>query len=571
MNGRSVPLSFGIAIRNLRIAALALLFAILWKASVRGEEWPQFGGNFARNAVSEEKGIPEWFEPGKKKSDGSGIDMATTKNVRWIARLGTENYSSPTIAAGKVFIGVNDVNLDDPHYHPTGGGVLLCLDEATGKLLWRLVVPKTEHSQHSSDYDNMELGICSSPAVDRDRVYVVTNRSEVVCLDIDGMRNGNQGPFMDERHYTGELIDPQIGHDSEDADVIWRFDMVSELSVFPHDAASCSVLVFGDVVYVSTGNGITDGKGADYKAPFPMAPSFIALDKHTGRLLAKDDELVGTRVFHGQWSSPSLGQAGDRTLVCFGGGDGICYAFDALHAAAHPAEPGYLHRVWSCDANPPEYRTRNGVAIDYWAGHKHLHKDNQNDGLYVGPSEIVATPVFYKNRVYTVIGQDPLHGRGKGCVTCIDATKEGDVSSSGVLWTYKDLDRSLSTPAIANGLLFVADMTGKLQCLDADSGQCHWTHDANSDCWSSPLVADGKVYLGTRRGLNILAATKEKKVYKEIKLGSQIRATPAVADGVLYVASQNYLWAVQKDAHKAGKIIASGGENSLPAKPPASR
>jgi outer membrane protein assembly factor BamB len=84
-------------------------------------------------------------------------------------------------------------------------------------------------------------------------------------------------------------------------------------------------------------------------------------------------------------------------------------------------------------------------------------------------------------------------------------------------------------------------------------------------------VADGKVYLGTRRGLNVLAATKEKKVYKEIKLGSQIRSTPAVADGVLFVASQNYLWAVQKDAHKAGKIIASGGENSLPAKPPASR
>jgi hypothetical protein len=37
------------------------------------------------------------------------------------------------------------------------------------------------------------------------------------------------------------------------------------------------------------------------------------------------------------------------------------------------------------------------------------------------------------------------------------------------------------------------------------------------------------------------------------------------------VASQNYLWAVQKDAHKVGKVIASGGEKTLPAKPPASR
>ncbi len=548
------------------LVSLIFLGFLTATAPSRGEDWPQFGGNYSRNAVSDEKGIPEWFEPGKKKSDGSGVEMATTKNVKWVARIGTENYSSPTVSAGKVFIGTNDLNLIDPHYRPNGGGVLLCLDEATGKLLWRLVVPKTESKQHSCDYDQMQLGICSSPTIDRDRVYVVTNRSEVVCLDIEGMHNGNQGPFLGERRFSGELSDPETGRDAADADVIWRFDMISALPVFPHDAASCSVLVFGDVVYVVTGNGVDDGK-----TPFPMSPTFIALDKHTGRLLAKDDEMIGTRVFHGQWSSPSLGRVGDRTLVFFGGGDGVCYAFDALRAAQTFSPPGYLHKVWSCDANPREYRYRDGKPRDYWNGDKRERKGNNNDGLYVGPSEIIATPVFYKNRVYTVIGQDPLHGRGKGCMTCIDASKEGDLSESGVLWTCKDLDRSLSTPAICDGLVFVADMTGLIQCLDADTGRCYWKHETKSDCWSSPMVADGKVYLGTRRGLEILAASKVKKVYKEIKLGSQIRSTPAVSDGVLYVASQKYLWAVQKNAHKAGQIMASGGENSLPAKPPATR
>jgi outer membrane protein assembly factor BamB len=82
------------------------------------------------------------------------------------------------------------------------------------------------------------------------------------------------------------------------------------------------------------------------------------------------------------------------------------------------------------------------------------------------------------------------------------------------------------------------------------------------------MVADGKVYLGTRRGLNVLDASKVKKVYKEIKLGSQIRSTPAVSDGVLYVASQKYLWAVQKDAHKAGQVVATGREKDQPVKPP---
>jgi outer membrane protein assembly factor BamB len=553
-------------LRIFQYAILSLVFVGIPASLSRGADWPQFGGNSSRNAVSEEKGLPEWFEPGKKKSDGSGIDMATAKNVKWVARLGTENYSSPTVVGGKVFIGTNDVNVKDSRYRSTGGGVLLCLDEATGNLVWRLVVPKTESKHCSRDYDQMELGICSTPTIDRDRVYVVTNRSEVLCLDIEGMHNGNQGPTLDDRGITGELTDPETGHDSDDADILWRFDMISEMNVFPHDAASCSALVFGDAVYVQTGNGVDDGK-----APFPMSPSFIALDRHTGKLLAKDDEMTGARVFHGQWSSPVLGQVGGKSLAIFGGGDGVCYAFDALQPATLPAKPGFLHKVWSCDANPHEYRYQDDKPRDYWDGDKREQKGNNNDGTYVGPSEIIATPVFYKDRVYTVIGQDPLHGRGKGCVTCIDASKEGEISSSGVLWTFKDIDRSLSTPAISDGLLFVADMNGRLYCLDAETGQNYWTHDTNSDCWSSPLVADGKMYLGTRRGLCILAASKEKKVYKEIRLGSQIRSTPAVSDGVLYVASQNYLWAVQKDAHKVGKVIASGGEKTLPAKPPASR
>ena len=186
-----------------------------------------------RNMVSDEKNLPASFVPGKKRSDGSGIDMQTTKNVKWVARLGTENYSSPVVADGKVFIGTNDVNLNDPRYKPTGGGVLLCLDEATGKLLWRLVVPKLETGKRSTDYDKMELGICSTPCVEGNRVYVVTNRSEVVCLDTEGMANGNDGPFPDERRYTGALSDAAPGQLPGDADIIWRYDMISELSVFP--------------------------------------------------------------------------------------------------------------------------------------------------------------------------------------------------------------------------------------------------------------------------------------------------------------------------------------------------
>ena len=264
-------------------------------------------------------------------------------------------------------------------------------------------------------------------------------------------------------------------------------------------------------------------------------------------------------MFHGQWSSPLLGQMGHNTLVFYGGGDGVCYAFEALHAA--PSKPVFFHKIWSFDCNPPEYRYKDNKPIDYWDGDKREKKGNNNDGEYVGPSEIIGTPVYYRNRVYVAIGQDPNHGRGKGCLSCIDATKTGDISQSGKIWQYQDIDRSLSTPAIADGLLFIADMPGRVHCLDAETGQCYWVHDTKSDIWSSTLVADGKVYIGTRKSLVVLAAAKEKKVLGEVRLGTQIRSTPAVADGVLYVASQHYLWAVQEDdknpaTHK-GKALAA--------------
>jgi outer membrane protein assembly factor BamB len=505
-----------------------------------GADWPQWGGRDGRNMASEEEGLPYWFDPGKKKPDGSGIDVQTTKNVRWVVPLGTENYSSPVIAGGRVLIATNDMTLEDPRHKSTGGGVLLCLDEATGRLLWRLVVPKLEvdRDKVSSEFETMSLGICSTPTVDGDRVYLVTNRCEVLCLDVHGMADGNDGLFTDEAHYTVEPGQSPAQPGPLDGDILWKFDMLTDAPTFPHDAANCSVLVHGDLLYVGTSNGTKETI-----IPLPSAPSLIVLDKNTGRLAAKDDGSISARVFHGQWSSPSLGKVGPKTLVFYGGGDGMCYAFEALDAV--PEKPVSLKKVWSFDCNPPEFKYKDGKPIDYCDGDKRRNPENKNDGLFVGPSEIIATPVFYNNRVYVAVGQDPLHGRGRGILHCIDATQTGDITKTGKIWSYNQIERSLSTVSIADGLLLIADYPGRLHCLNADTGQCYWIHDAKSDVWSSTLVADEKVFLGTRKQLWVLAAAKEKAVLAEISLGSPIRSAPVAANGALYVASQRYLWAVR--------------------------
>ena len=197
--------------------------------------------------VSDEKGLPESFVPGKKRPDGSGIDLATTENVKWVARLGSQTYGN---AHGRRRPGVRrHQRRDDGRSRstsPPGGGVVKCFDEATGKLLWQLAIPRLETKDPNFNFDNMDLGICSSPTVDGDRVYLVTNRCEVLCLDVHGMANGNDGPFLDEGQYMVGRASRRSARPT-DGDIIWRYDMIDELNVWPHDAANCSVLVHGDL------------------------------------------------------------------------------------------------------------------------------------------------------------------------------------------------------------------------------------------------------------------------------------------------------------------------------------
>ncbi|MBE3100626.1 MAG: PQQ-binding-like beta-propeller repeat protein [Planctomycetes bacterium] len=537
-------------VRNLRnlLPAVILLCAAAWPIALPAADWSQWGGaDPGRNMVSAEKGLADSFVPGEKKSTGAGIDLATTKNVRWAARMGSYAYGNPTVAGGKVFIGTDDALMtDDPRLKRTESGMVQCLDEATGKLLWRLVVPKREKERlpKGAHYGQQKFGVCSSPAVADGRVYVVTNACEVVCLDPSGLADGNQGPFTDEGQYMVGPGAKPVELKGTDADILWVFDMIDQAGICPHDLASCSPLVYGGFVYTVTSNGVDEPHG---KCPRPDAPSFIALDAKTGRLAATDNEGLGHRMWHCLWSPPSAGVVNGRPLVFFGGGDGVCYAFEAVTKTED--KPAHLKKVWSYDCVPPDYRFRDGKPIPYYAGDRRKKDSpNKNDGTYVGPSQIIGTPVFHEGRVYVAIGQDPAHGRGRGMLHCIDATKTGDITQTGRIWTYDAIERSMSSVAIAGGLLYVPDLSGKVHCLDVATGKPVWTHDTTGETWGTPLLADGKLFLGTKKHFVVMATGREPRELAKVSLGAPSYGTPVAANGVLYVASERFLWAVQKDA-----------------------
>jgi len=510
-------------LRRTCVAAVLALGAV--PAVVVAADWPMWGHDPSRNMVSDEKNVPDDFAPGQFKGNTEEEDMATTKNVKWVAKLGSQAYGNPTVAGGKVFVGTNNEVPRDPRYKGDRS-VVMCFDEKTGNLVWQLAVPKLGTGK-ISDWEY--LGICSSPAIEGDRAYVISNRGEVLCLDVNGQTNGNDGPYKDEAKYLAGAGSPPVEVKPTDGDIIWRFDMREELGVFPHNISSGSPLIAGDRIVVPTSNGVS----WDHTSiPAPRAPALCMLDKKTGELLGEEGLGISSRTMHSNWSSPSYGNVGGKDLVIFGAGDGWCYAFDTM---PKKAEDGIslLNMVWKFDCDLPHYRMKNGKPLKY--------------ATFDGPSEVIATPVVCKNRVYAPIGQDPEHGEGLGNLSCIDATKTGDITQSGKIWSYDKIHRALSTPVIYNGLLFACDFSGFIHCLDAETGQVDWVEDAKSHIWGSPLVADGKVYVGTEDGdILILAADKTKKVVRRIDMHSPVYASPIVANGTLYVATPTHLYAIGK-------------------------
>ena len=611
-------------------------------ANVRPGDWAQWGGSSIRNNTPAGHGIPSTWKTGVDPRNNE-FNKSKAKNIKWVARLGSQSYGNAVIANGKVYAGTNNGAGHLKRYPVAVDlGCLLCFDEEDGRLLW----------QHSSEklptgrvHDWPQQGICCAPLVEGDRLWFVTSRGEVLCLDTEGFHDGEDdgpvkgewarqfdlvrkddpkedrvGPAIEslnggklteaaiqefaklgikvaadakikvddagkkwsftskdgttERQYQVRLEGTRLGYyrmttpaDKDEADVIWRLDMMRELGVSQHNMCSCSVTAAGDLLFVNTSNGVDDGH---VNIPAPNAPSFLAINKNTGKVVWGDGS-PGKNVLHGQWSSPAHAVIGGQAQVLFGGGDGWLYSFDPTGDGK-----GKAKLLWRFDANPKESKYALAGKVDR--------------------NHIIGTPVVYDNKVYVGVGEDPEHGEGIGHLWCIDPTKRGDISpelafnvndlehpiphrrlqavikeegevakpnpNSGVIWHYAnhDLDkngkiafeetmhRTCGTVAIKDDLLFVADFSGVFHCLNAQTGVPYWTHDMLAASWGSPLIVDDKVYIADEDGdIAVFAFSKDKELIAENNMGGQVYSTPVVANNVLYIGNQQLLFAIEAD------------------------
>ncbi len=461
------------------------------------------------------------------------LEKDSEMGVLWKARLGKTSYAGPVIAGGKIFVGTNNENPRDPALKGDAG-VIMCFEEKSGHFLWQSVHDVLDNEAQN----NAHQGIASTPFVEGNRVYYVSNRCELVCADANG--------------------DPKK---PGKAKILWTLDMIKELKVFPSQLACSSPVVYGDLVFAVTGNGLNI-LADPAELPSPDAPSFVAVDKRTGRV-RWTNASPGKNIMQGQWTGPAIvAPKGSKPQVLFPGGDGWLYSFEA--------ETGKL--IWKFDCNPKSavYAFKNKRISD--------------------KSYFVAIPLVWEDRVYIGVGCNPSEeGHGVGHLWCIDPAKtpknaDRDLSpatipgekpkdrpqtifdpkdpknkDSGLVWHFGGkiepepkkgrkfyFGRTVSNCAIHEGLLYIPDNEGYFYCLDAQTGERFWDVDLKSPVWASPYVVDGKVFIGNEQGdLHVLAHGKTLKKLAKIDVGPAVKTPIKVVNGVLYVLTEGYLFAVK--------------------------
>jgi len=321
----------------------------------------------------------------------------------------------------------------------------------------------------------------SAPYVEGNRLYYVTAECQLRCLDTAA------------------------------AGIVWQLDMPA-LGVFPHESCNSEVLSVGDLLMVGTSNGQNEGHTL---VPSPRAPNLIAVDKHSGEVVWRAIG-PGDRVLHGDWSSPVAVNISGRTQVLFGGGDGWLRGYDAISG----------REVWRFDGNPKDARwlPRPGV---------------------LSRSSIIAAPVFADGRVFVAMGQDPTHGNGPSLIHAISPNGKGDVTSSGLFWTSREVGRVVGTPIVKDGLLYVGDLGGTVHCFDAATGAEVWKHETNAAIWGSFLLAGDRLYVGNEEGLmTVLRAGRRKELLAQIEMNAPLYTRPALVGDALYLATGNRLYLI---------------------------
>ena len=142
------------------------------------------------------------------------------------------------------------------------------------------------------------------------------------------------------------------------------------------------------------------------------------------------------------------------------------------------------------------------------------------------------TSASSSNDDWTMFRNDPNHSGY--------TTGNGSTNSAKLLWTYKARGSILSSPAVANGYVFVGSRDRHVYCLNSSNGKPLWNYIEGSEVNSSPAVYNGFVYIGANDGFVYCLDIATGIPFWKTEVGGAVRSSPAVVEGRVYIGSGDH-------------------------------
>ncbi|MFO1438854.1 MAG: PQQ-binding-like beta-propeller repeat protein [Verrucomicrobiaceae bacterium] len=154
---------------------------------------------------------------------------------------------------------------------------------------------------------------------------------------------------------------------------------------------------------------------------------------------------------------------------------------------------------------------------------------------------VVPRPVYAHGMIFLSSGYD------KPVLYAIKVDGKGDVTASHIAWKIeKAVPHNPSMAVIGDELYFVAD-NGILNCVDAKSGQVHYSERCTGPISASLLAADGKLYLQDEKGLGVVVKPgKQFQILSQNDLAERSLASYAVIGSDLLIRTEGNLYRIKK-------------------------
>jgi outer membrane protein assembly factor BamB len=310
--------------------------------------------------------------------------------------------------------------------------------------------------------------------------------------------------------------------------MLWKLDFVNQLGVFKRDATVNplpSPLLEGDRVYCVTGNGSIHGDEHKTETrsfvPNPDAPSFVAIDANTGKLLWKNS-APGKSICYGQWGSPAKLVVGDTVAILFPGGDGFLYALapdsGRVLAKVNLNQPG---------TKPWGYQQRGDVAF---CSQRPLVVGQM---IYLGLAQDQDMPIGKRFPIMCVDGEELLKGSSRDRV---------------IKWEHRndEFDGTLGEMAVSDNRLYAISRTGCLLCIDRKWGHLNWlvSHEGSTR-FPGIAIHGGRVYVPTDDSIWVYDDASVPRALLRYRFEYMPMGKPVIADNDLFFTTSSYLWCLQ--------------------------